>query len=127
MMSERESPIRRPLTRADLEWLSAEPQALVYLTADWSVVERFGRTVFAQAVDRLIASCPIDGGIAFYVVHERCEGFEGWAKAFANPWAITGAGTVVWLRNGKVVWSEVNAAATGVEKLVEITISHFGC
>jgi hypothetical protein len=127
MTNEREPPIHRPSTRADLAKLFAEQQAVVYLTVDWSCSERSSRTVFAQAVDQLIASCPIDGRIAFYVVHDDCDGFEEWTKALAIRWAIAGAGTVVWLRNGKVVWGEANAAAIGVKKLVEITISHFDC
>jgi hypothetical protein len=126
MTSEREPPIRRPSTRADLENLSAEQQAVVYLAVDWSGPERRSRAVFAQAVEHLLASCRDNGRIAFYAVHDDCEGFAEWAEARAIPWAIAGSGTVVWLRNGNVVSSEVSAAATGVEKLVGITMFLFG-
>jgi hypothetical protein len=119
--------IHRPLTRADLDWLCAEPQALVYLTVDWSGPERLSRTVFAQTIDRLTASCPDEGRISFWVVHEKCEGFEEWAMTLAIGGNISGWGTVIWLRNGEVVWSAVNAAATGVEKLIAVTVAHFGC
>jgi hypothetical protein len=120
--------IRWASTRADLEAIRAEDQAVVYLTVNWSVTERSSRNVFAQVVDRLAASRPDGGRISFWFVPGAYEGFRDWLNALGIPSGVvtTGKGTVLWLRNGKVVWSVESAATIGVEKLIAVTVAHFG-
>jgi hypothetical protein len=94
--------------------VSAAPRALVFLTVPWSGPERTARLAFRAAAEQLAAEY---AGLAirFFSLDEDAEWCQRWLAGLAIPQLggghPLGAGSMVWLENGRPVASEIGGAA----------------
>jgi hypothetical protein len=112
----------RPNTQSDVATLCGQPRAIAFISVEWSVYERHGRSVFRDLEKYLTERYP-GLGASFWILHEDWEGMNEWF-AICNPpvQAATGYGAVVWMESGQVIATEEYAARAGVDGLVERTL-----
>lgn len=115
------------------EMLGAENAAL-FVFVDWSEYARCGKEIFEEAEAKL-ATTSSNCSISWWIVdissdhappspalHQwlRAEEQKGKVRVFPN--IAMGNGSVVWMKNGKVVRFEPNALRSGPGGLVHSTV-----
>ena len=99
-------------------------RALVFISVPWSGPERKSRQVFQDAVAELEANHKQLGIAYFRLDVDEDETSQKWLSAMGFPeLTIQGAGSTLWLQNGKVLASEVHACSIGPSGIVARTIS----
>jgi len=102
---------------SDLQALLAAPRALVFLTVPWSGPERKARVAFDSAVEQLA-----DADIFVCKLDEDTERGQQWLSSLNIPGYTSpvGAGTILWMSNGRVMHQSHGCALTAKE-IVERT------
>jgi hypothetical protein len=103
------------------------PCALVFLSVPWSGPERQGRQVFRAAAG-ILGEKHKDLGISFYRLEvDEDETSQRWVASIGYPqFAATGAGSLLWLQEGQVLDTEINASYLGVSGIVARSTSLWG-
>ena len=108
-----------------LEACSAS-RALVFLSVPWSVPERLARQEFRIAAD-LLADQHADLSLRVFMLYEEAEECLAWLNTLGIPQlggrAARGWGSLLWLEEGKVISSVINATTLGNVGIVSRTIS----
>ena len=90
----------------DLGAVEGAGRAMVYLTVQWSMQERFSRIVFKEARGELVSLS--DRGVEVFVLEEDDPAAREWLAARGWSRSPAGVGSVLWLERGRVVASELN-------------------
>jgi hypothetical protein len=94
-------------------------RAIVYLTVDWSIPERESRKIFNEAIAPLLSRFKV---MAFRVSEDSAVIME-WLASLDWAHAPMGAGSVLWLENGRCVDSVIFPSRIGVRGILEKTNS----
>jgi hypothetical protein len=128
----------KPLTREEdmAEMLAGKSAVLfmfVFMFVDWSEYARRGREVFEAAETKCTAKSS-NGSASWWiagisstnsplssVLHRWLTSEEQRGRVRIFPNVAMGNGSVLWVKNGKVVGFEPNARLRGLEQLVDRT------
>jgi hypothetical protein len=95
------------------------PRALVFISVPWSCPERNARQVFRAAVAKLEAEFPDLGTNYFRLDVDEDEISQKWLLSVGCPqFARLGAGSLLWLESGQVIFNEISANSLGVKGIV---------
>src|SRR4051794_17251845 len=95
------------------------PRALVFISVPWSVPERHARQVFLAATSRLKVALPEPGTCCFRLDVDEDEASLRWLASIGLPQlASAGAGSLVWLEEGRVVSREITANTLGTAGVI---------
>lgn len=99
-------------------------RAVVFISVPWSGPERISREVFRVAVAKLEKEFP-DHGISFYHLEaDEDESSQKWLTSVGHAnYAIAGSGSILWVKSGSVISSELNASSIGVNGIFDCTLS----
>jgi hypothetical protein len=117
--------IRQGSDESLLVAVMAARRALVVLTVEWSGPERQARRAFRAAAEKIDAEYR-DLGVEFFSIIEDEDSCQAWLASLAVPQLGTGypcgAGSVLWLEQGKVV-SSVVAGSTLDDDITKRSLS----
>jgi hypothetical protein len=95
-------------------------RAIVFISVPWSGPERIARQLFRIAVDRIERDFSELGVSNFRLEVDEDEESHRWLSSIGYlPWAIAGVGSLLWLKSGKAISSEISASAIGVDGIIE--------
>ena len=114
----------------DLDYVSAQGQAIIYFYVDWSVYAVRGRQIL-EVVEKQLPE-ELDLQPQFWLadvsdVNSPAAFMGDWLKKQEREdmkmynLIACGSGCVVWLREGEVIDFEISASRTGSNQLVERT------
>ncbi len=105
--------------------LRAGPRVLVFLTVPWSCPERLGRKAFLEAAQQLSRD-HADLAIQYYMLDEDDSLCRRWASSLgighSQDFSL-GAGSLIWLENGKVVGNTVSAGYERADGIIRTSLS----
>jgi hypothetical protein len=105
----------------DLPSLIAAPRSVLLLSVPWSMPERAARAVFYAAADQL--GTALSPAIQFFVMDEEAVWGRPWLMSLNIPSynAAIGAGTILWMANGRLMNSVLSGSQLTAKDIVERT------
>lgn len=97
-------------------------RALVLISVPWSMQERQSRQAFEQALAELQAEPTYQSVAGFRIEVDEDAAAQQWLASLGlQDWAINGAGGLLWLEAGRVVYRVISAHSAGPAKIAAQT------